>query len=192
MDVKIRKYRESDKERLRYICRETAGEYFRKDAEMLSAVPVIYNDYFTESEPQNIFVATDENDEAFGYIICCAEPQSFRKKMIKKYIPKAVKKSVKMLPACMGYMASLSMAKKDERVHLHIDLLPEIQRMGVGTLLIDSLRNHLKNEGIKKLCVNTIDPNEPAYKFYKKYGFKNNKPLPMGLVSLIISTEKEE
>ncbi|MCQ2472173.1 MAG: GNAT family N-acetyltransferase [Clostridia bacterium] len=190
MEVKIRKYQEKDKERLRFICSETAGEYFRKSDEMLSAVPAIYNDYFTENEPQNIFVATDENDEAQGYIICCTEPQNFRKKMIKKYIPKAVKKSVKMLPACMGYMASLSMAKREDRVHLHIDILPQFQHMGVGTLLIDALRNHLKNEGIKELCVNTIDPNESAYKFYKKYGFKDNKKLPMGLVSLKISTDK--
>lgn len=189
--VKIRKYRPDDKDNLRYICRETAGEYFRKSEKLLSAVPVIYSDYFTENEPENIFVIADADDKASGYIICSSDYDGFMKKMHKTYIPKAVKTDIGMLPVCFGYMAAMRRGGRKNSTHLHIDILPEYQHMGLGTELIDTLRNHLREKGIKKLSVNTIDRNESAYKFYMKYGFKENLHLVGSIYSLTIPTETE-
>lgn len=192
MEVKIRKYRADDKEQLRFICKETAGSYFRKSARMLEAVPIIYSDYFTENEPDNIFVIADKNDTAAGYIICSSDVRDFRKKMIKTYIPRAVKMSFSMLPACVGYLGAHIVSGKKNGVHLHIDILPEYQHKGYGSKLIDALRKHLHSIGVPLLCVNTIDKGESAYKFYIKYGFSENKHYVSDICSLSISTETED
>ena len=192
MDCTIRKYRDADKENLRYICRETAGDYFRTDEKILNAVPVIYSDYFTENEPENIFVIADKDDKAVGYILCSTDYELFKKKMTGKYIPAAVKASMKMAPVCLGYMTAFLTNGKENSTHLHIDILPDYQHMGLGSQLIDELRDHLAAKGIKKLSVNTIDRTESAYKFYMKYGFIENRHYVGSLYSLTIPTERRK
>lgn len=189
MGAYIRKYRSSDRERLRFICIETAGGFFRKSDRLLKSVPVLYNDYFTENEPENIFVLADSNDKAAGYIICTADTKLFMKKLTGHYIPTAVRSDIGMLPACMAYLGSMILEGRKNGVHLHIDILPEYQHMGFGTALIDELRNHLHSKGIKNLSVNTIERNSPPYKFYKKYGFTENLHYFGNIVSLTIPTE---
>lgn len=192
MDCTIRKYKASDKENLRYICRETAGDYFRTDEKILNAVSVIYSDYFTENEPENIFVIADKDDKAVGYILCSTDYELFKKKMREKYIPAAVKASIKMLPVCLGYMTAFLTNGKENSTHLHIDILSGYQHMGLGSQLIDTLRDYLCERAIKKLSVNTIDRTESAYKFYMKYGFKENRHYVGNLYSLTISTERRK
>lgn len=188
----IRKYKDGDKENLRYICRETAGEYFLKSERLHDAVPVIYSDYFTENESENIFVLADGDDKAVGYIICSTDCRLFYKKMQSVYVPRAVREHVGMLPVCIGYLAAMRRGGKKNSVHLHIDILDDYQHMGYGTQLIDALRAELYSRGIENLSVNTIDRGESAYKFYMKYGFKENIHLIGNIVSLTIPTKKQE
>ena len=75
----IRKYKESDKERLRYICRQTAGADFQKSDKRLNAAVIIYNDYFTENEADNIFVLADESDTPVGYILCSTDYEKYKR-----------------------------------------------------------------------------------------------------------------
>lgn len=189
--VTIRKYKLADKNNLRHICKATAGDYFTSSQRLIDAVPVLYNDYFTENEPENIFVIADENDNAVGYVICTCHSKSFMKKMLTKYIPRATAKHIKMFFPCVGYIATIVANGKDNRTHLHIDILPEYQHKGYGTKLIDELRNHLYSEGISRLSINVIDRKSSAYKFYIKYGFTECKHLTGNLVSLSISTKTE-
>ena len=46
----IRKYIPSDKDHLRYICKETTGEENKKNDALLDSIAVIFNDYFTENQ----------------------------------------------------------------------------------------------------------------------------------------------
>lgn len=189
MEPYIRKYKTSDRENLRHICIETAADFFRKSEKLKNSVPTLYNDYFTENEPDNIFVVDDGNGTAVGYIICTSDVNSFMKKLRKIYIPRAVKSDFCMFPACMGYLCSMLVEGKKNGVHLHIDILPEFQHKGFGTKLIDSLRAHLYKKGVPTLSVNTIERKSDAYKFYIKYGFRENLHYAGGLVSLVISTK---
>ena len=78
-------------------------------------------------------------------------------------------------PSLLMFYASLvsvTLAKKPYRTHLHIDILPEAQRMGLGTKLIDTLCAHLKEKNIKNVSVLTISTDSMGYKFYTKYGFR--------------------
>ena len=61
--------------------------------------------------------------------------------------------------------------KEDYPAHFHVDILPEYQRMGMGGKLIDTLCDHLKQKGVKGMCLTCGPRNEKAMKFYEKYNF---------------------
>ena len=168
----IRKYKPADRERLRYICKETTWDDNKNDENKLESIPMIFNDYFTEYEPENIFVAVNEEDIPVGYVICSSNFSLFREKMMSD-IRKRVKNTY--YPSVLMFYATLiavTITKKEYRTHLHIDLLPETQRQGLGTKLIDALTEHLKEKGIKNVSVLTISTDSMGYKFYTKYGFR--------------------
>jgi len=168
----IRKYLPSDKERLRHICKETTGEENKKNAALLESIPIIFNDYFTENEPDNVFVAVNEENIAVGYVICSTDILLFRKKMLSEYSKRVRKTYPASLFMHYASVAAVLITKKQYRTHLHIDILPEAQRQGLGTKLIDALCSHLKTKGIKNVSVLTISRKSMGYKFYKKYGFR--------------------
>ena len=82
----IRKFRSEDKPEVRHILIKTSRlpVETEKDIKLLE---LLYNDYYTECEPQHCFVAADENDKAVGYIICASDYKEFLKKFRKFYLP---------------------------------------------------------------------------------------------------------
>ena len=66
--ITVRKYEEKDKENLRKICLETSSIPVETH-EQRAFLYLMYNDYYSEVEPHNIFVAANDNDEAVGYIL---------------------------------------------------------------------------------------------------------------------------
>lgn len=168
----IRKYKPSDKERLRFICKETTGEENKKSEALLESIPIIFNDYFTKYEPDNIFVAVNKEDIPVGYVICSTNISLFRKKMLSEFKERVKKTYPASLPLLYATVIAVYITKKKYRTHLHIDLLPETQRQGLGTKLIDSLSSHLKEKGLKNVSVMTISKKSMGYNFYKKYGFR--------------------
>ncbi len=186
--IEIRKYKETDKSQVQYICKATAGEFFSKNEIILNALPLVYNDYFTENEADNIFVLSDDG-KAVGYILCSSDYRSFMKKMRKIYLPKIRKQSLFLYAVAVGYLATMVLATAEYGTHLHIDLLPEYQHMGYGSQMIDVLRKHLSAKGIETLSVNVIERNSDACKFYVKCGFEKNKTFTKDLISLKINTK---
>lgn len=187
----IRKYRPEDKEALRKVCMETSDKVFHKNERLLNAVPLIYNDYFTECEPDNVFVCADENDKASGYVICSADTKRFLKEMRKHYIPEAARQHPYMLFVAFAYIAAVLRHGKNYPAHLHIDLSHDFQHMGAGTALIDALRAHLHEKGVREVYINSMTYDTPAYKFYKKYGFEEAGKLGFGFFTMKISTRKK-
>src|SRR5690606_4384619 len=59
--------------------------------------------------------------------------------------------------------------------HLHIDLLPEAQRQGLGRALIDTLIDALRGRGVAGLHLAASIGNTDAIAFYPRVGFP---PLP--------------
>lgn len=56
--------------------------------------------------------------------------------------------------------------------HMHIDILPDYQRKGYGTKLINALFEGVKSEGAKGIHLDMVRANESAAKFYERIGFK--------------------
>lgn len=180
----IRKYKPTDKEQLRFICKETTWDDNKKNKNRLETIPMIFNDYFTENEPNNIFVAVDENDTAVGYVICCTNIKLFRKKMLGELQKRVANTYLSSLWMLWAAYLSVPITKKQYRVHLHIDILPEGQRQGLGTDLLDTLCRHLKTKGIQNVSVLTINKNSTGYKFYCKYGFRTVHKYPADMITM--------
>lgn len=53
-------------------------------------------------------------------------------------------------------------------------VLPEYQRKGIGTKLLDKIKEQAKKEEIKELALRTGCYRD-AYEIYKKYGFKDTR-----------------
>lgn len=168
----IRKYIPSDKERLRFICKETTDEANKNNTALLESIPIIFNDYFTEYEPDNIFVAVNDDNIPVGYVICSTDIALFRKKMLSEFSKRVRITHSSSLPLLYATVIAVYITKKQYRTHLHIDLLPEAQRKGLGTKLIDALCTHLASKDIKNVSVMTVSKKSMGYRFYCKYGFR--------------------
>ncbi len=173
--VNIRAYRETDKYFVQRVCLQTVNDDVvfegldRENAEFFLA---LYNDYYTENEPENCFVCTDENDRAVGYIICAENVRRWRKIFMKEYLPRIRHRKLGDRLGGVGEVVAHSIFARKYPAHLHIDILKEYRGNGTGTRLMDALVAHLKEKGVRgvQLCVD--GKNVRGINFYKRYGFK--------------------
>ncbi len=187
----IRPYRPDDKDAVKNICRITAHKSYKKSQKTLEAAVILYNDYYTEQEPENIFVAANDNDEAVGYILCSTDEKKFLKETKTTYRKRldgvCPSKNIEFVLARI----LTRLLPKKYRAHLHIDILPDYQKMGLGTLLMDAEREHLFSLGIPYLTVLSIDVGSNGYRFYKKYGFKSVRSWLPNVKTMSMPTAKE-
>jgi [ribosomal protein S18]-alanine N-acetyltransferase len=59
-----------------------------------------------------------------------------------------------------------------------IDVVPEVQHSGLGTLLLTSAEEELKQAGCDHVVLEVAVDNERALRFYKKHGYSVLKVLP--------------
>ena len=122
-------------------------------------------------ETENCFVLCD-NGNVVGYIICSADVKKFRKAFYKDYIKRIAEinkhEAVKAAFIPIPYM----LLKWCYPAHLHINLLPEYQSRGYGTLMINALLSELGAKSVKAVMLLANAENTGAVKFYEKNGFK--------------------
>ena len=169
--ITIRKYQEKDRENLLKICIETSSlpTEPKKDLDFLN---LMFNDYYAIVEPDNCFVAADENDEAVGYILCAENFDRYFKTFKGLYLPMIKKLGMKYYTMAISEIAVHSIFRKKYPAHLHIDILPVCQGKGTGTALMNELKDHLKEKGIDTLMLSCGMGNKRAIKFYEKNDFK--------------------
>ena len=174
--INIRKYQDKDKELLREICIKTSRLPVETE-DQKKFLTLMYNDYYTEVEGENCFVAVDENDVAVGYIICAENFARYSKIFRKFYLPEIKKLGMNYYVMAIGEMAAHLLYSKKYPAHLHIDILDICQGQGVGTRLMNELKNHLKSKKVPALMLSCAGDNTMAVKFYKKNNFKVIKNL---------------
>lgn len=171
MKYSIRSYKESDKNRLRYICKETAFEEYKKDPNKLESVPIMFNDYFTEHEPEYIFVIVNEKDEAVGYIICSVNYEQFVNLHKTVYTERLLQVAPDEVNFINGFITCLEKIK-DRSIHIHLDMLSECQRQGFGTKLIQILSEKLKADGYNHMSICCANRKAASYALCMKLGFE--------------------
>lgn len=123
-------------------------------------------DYYLQKEVESCFIAINEEDKAIGYILCA---RKYDRKKIDDYLnEKQMDHLDELLIPCM----SLYEAYQGEYdAHLHINVLPEYQRAGIGTDLMNTLLQYLKDENCNGVMLGVALKNEKGNNFYNKCGF---------------------
>ena len=160
----IRQYQDKDKARLEDICRITDRAHL-EDELLLT----LYLRYYITYEKENCFVAADDEDNAVGYIISTKEWNVW-KEDFPRFLLEGKRKEI--VEKGMDGIESFAPFAKEYPAHLHIDILPSCQRMGLGHRLMDALVSHYRKEGVAGLMLGVDPENEKGVNFYKKYGFK--------------------
>ncbi|MBP3938183.1 MAG: GNAT family N-acetyltransferase [Clostridia bacterium] len=170
----IRPFEEKDKENVRFICLNSEGPC-RMTPDESHYILTTYCNYYIENEGHNCFVAADEDDKAIGYIICTENFDNFRETFLRDYVPRLDEKLIIWgFNARDGAKSSFRLQEKYKEeypAHLHIDVLPEYHRRGLGHMLTDTLKKHLKEKGIRGVMLTVGAQNKVGQSFYNKYGF---------------------
>lgn len=169
--IYIRKYKSTDRDNLRKICLETSSlpVETKKQRDFLF---LMFNDYYSEIEPENVFVAANDKDEAVGYILCSENFNAYERVFKASYLPQIKKLGINFYFMALGEITVHKLFSKKYKAHLHIDILSECQGKGTGTALMNELKDHLKEKGINSIMLSCGMNNKSAIKFYKKNNFK--------------------
>ena len=168
--MNVRPYAEKDKANFIKICLVTAN-ITDENNDHAKFIKALYCDYYIQNEPQNCFALTDDNDDAVGYIICSSD-YNFYKKNFAETLKYTKSLGFDKYLLAMGEVIGHGLYKKNFPAHLHIDILPGYQHSGGGTILMNMLKKHLKDNGIDSVHLMVNAENKNAVKFYKKNNFK--------------------
>ena len=166
----IRPYQPKDWDNIRSICLINAGNpKTKRDQDYILDT---YCDYYIECEPENCFVAANEKDEAVGYIYCAENYAAYQAHFNEKYLPKVKALGYFKWKASLASYRLHAKYAAEYPAHLHIDILDDYQRKGLGSKLVGALSEHLKAKGIPGLMLTVGGTNSKGINFYKKYGFE--------------------
>lgn len=168
--IKIRPLQEKDKNAVESICIATAPEFLINTENRRKRTLLLYCDYYTRMR-EHSFVAVNENDEAVGYIFCEPDNSRYKSEFKKAELKKLLKLGLTSYIHGRCEIKSAQECADKYPGHMHIDILPEYQRQGVGHMLLDVLIEHLKAIGSKGIHLGCGADNEKGISFYRKYGF---------------------
>ncbi|MFI2364314.1 GNAT family N-acetyltransferase [Promicromonospora sp. NPDC019610] len=191
----IRQYHVADRADVADICVRTAaaGTDARGVYSSDLIMPDVYALPYVDHSPDLAWVVEHEG-RAAGYIVAVADTRAFAQWWAREWTPGFVERHPAPGPDTghhPGYTEAqlLRDGADPERMvrglrhgelethpaHLHIDLLPVLQRRGLGSQLIDTLRAALAERGVPGVHLGYAAENTSAAKFYDRYGFQ---PLP--------------
>lgn len=165
----VRPANTDDLEAMREICIETSSLPLRDEKDRLFLLLSYCDPYLSFGE---CFVALDENSRVIGYILCATNTREFLKLFIKNIQPQISKLGLKYALTSRGSIAAQKLLLPLAPAHLHIDLTESARRKGVGTALINTLKEHLSARGIDRVQLTCGSKNTAAISFYKRNGFK--------------------
>lgn len=165
--MKVIKYQEKYREKCHDICIHTGSPDNLINKEHHDFSLLMYCDPYLDHG--RCFLLEDDNEEVQGYILCAEDAKEFL-----EYIPRYFERIKEVAPSFV-YRCDVSEYEKymkDYPAHLHIDILEAYCGKGSGTLLMNTLLDSLKNDGIKGIMVGVAKDNTRACSFYKKMGFQ--------------------
>lgn len=194
MNIKIRKFEQSDREAVRKISCDTALKGSPIDSVLSDRILAgdLMTRYYTDFEPESLWVSENEG-QVMGYLTGCLDTRIYNKTMSQKIIPNAFinalfRGSIFSRDPSHGsgqafrlIGASYLTWKKGgterhipyERypAHLHVNVLKEFRSQKIGQKLIAIFIDYIKEKGIKGVHLSVREDNAPACAFFKKSGF---------------------
>ncbi len=154
---------------MREICIETSSLPLNNEKDRRFLLLLFCDSY---AEYGQCFVAVDENDSVVGYTLFAPKTRLFFKLFRKEILPQIKKLGFKYSLEARGMVFLHKLCVVFAPSHLHIDLTESARRQGIGTALINAVKNELANQGIKRVQLTCGSSNKSAISFYKKNGFK--------------------
>jgi ribosomal protein S18 acetylase RimI-like enzyme len=187
--VRLRPCRLDDLDDLYRICLLTADD--GEDGTALFRDPRLVGDVYAAPyaifEPSLATVAEDDAGVA-GYILGAADTVAFDDRLEREWLPDLRQRYPAPSPdgsAELSYQEHRALNRihhpevyvpdpefvRSYPAHLHIDLLPRLQRRGVGRRLVETLTASLRAQGSAGLHLNVGTSNHRAAAFYARIGF---------------------
>jgi ribosomal protein S18 acetylase RimI-like enzyme len=188
----IRPYDVGDRDAVAHVCVCTAagGQDARGVYSDDALMPDVYALPYVEHSPDLASVVTDAGGRVIGYVLGVADTPAFVAWWERAWTPRF--RATHPAPgAPTGHSPRYTEADllrdgadpqrmvrhltaeelRDFPAHLHIDLLPEAQRQGLGRRLLDTFRQTLAGRGVPGLHLGYDPANTSARAFYDRYGF---------------------
>jgi ribosomal protein S18 acetylase RimI-like enzyme len=179
----IRPYRLGDEAELSAVCLQTADSGadatgLLDDDELWAQLFVLP---YVAHDPELAFVVETDDGRVAGYVVAVADTDAFERWFAQTWWPAFAQRwpepagQSSAQDRLLGYAysrgAGTNPHSAEYPAHLHIDLLPELQRQGFGRRLIDALKQALRDAGVRGLHVVPRADNLPAVSFYERLGF---------------------
>lgn len=185
-DVKIEKYAPEHRDAVHRICFDTGfgGDSmapFFDDAALFGDVLV---SYYTDYIPEHAWVLTS-GGETVGYFLGCLDSASCNETTTREIYPRIMRSLLagkyNLGGRTLGYVTrSIEALMTDELrtaplelypAHLHVNLLPDFRRGGIGRRLIDMYIEYLRERDVPGLHLGTSTVHRRGVPFYRKLGF---------------------
>ncbi len=166
----VRPYKDSDRERVQRICLDNAG-CANASADTQKYTLIMYCNYYIEQEPQNCFVAVNNDDEVVGYLLCSENYDAYERVFSEVYLPQAAAVSAKRYVDAKMDMLTHSMFRDSYKCHFHIDVDEKYRGEGLGTQLLDAMKTRLRKRRIERVMLVCDENNSSVVDFYGKNGF---------------------
>ena len=172
--MKIRPYDKKDFRYVQDVCMATS-KYAQDDTPSNRAIlTTMYCDYYLDNQPDYCFVAVDDNDLPIGYVLCVVDLDEYQERMQQEYLPLVRKVSS---GDYFHFIAETKVAERYVRqgytAHMHVNVLEEYQRQGLGTQLVTALENKLKEMFVEGAYLICGQKNAVARAFYEKLGYED-------------------
>ncbi len=185
--AQIRPYEPRDRVGLRQICCDTADagqavERFFPDREVFAD---LLTNYYTEHEPQSVFVA-DDHGEVVGYLTGCVDTKRFVRAMTWRIVPvvlvKALFRGVLWHPQTVRLLrANLPMWLKGGYrdnatldgypAHLHVNVREGFRGQRVGQGLVETFCERARAARVSGVHAGVSAENPRACHFFEELGF---------------------
>jgi GNAT superfamily N-acetyltransferase len=140
--------------------------------------------YYPRYERENCFVA-EKDGTIVGYILgtcdSSAKDKGFAARMVWRiairlffytlFVHRESFKAVFHFIKGAGHKGLPENLYNDYPAHLHINVLPEHQHGGTGSILLESFEEHMRKMGVKGIHLFTSNKNTKAVPFYIKKGY---------------------
>ena len=184
-NIEIRKYSNRDEKEVMNICYRTG--YMGEDLTFLN----LFNDtklfaqlfclYYIRYEPDNCFVAALDN-KILGYIIGTSDTKKQRMRfallmpciILFRSLFYTWWKYPESFKALVYFISNGDLSNKPDNLnknypaHLHINILPEYQHLGVGSLLLQAFEGEMIKKNVRGIHIRTSNKNIKAIPFYMK------------------------
>jgi len=194
----IRPYRPGDEAALMRVCVETGAA--GKDATGLLTEPDLLSHVFLlpylALEPKLASVVAVDDGPPVGYVLGALDSRAFEAATEAQVWPALRDRypldafGADTLDALLVHLLHHPIEAPDELVaeypsHLHIDLLPPVQRGGHGRRLIERLLAQLAERGSTGVHLGTSEKNTNAIAFYRHIGFDQWGPSGQGELTMV-------